>query len=309
MDTSDPGLRRTTDDWFSAFESDLSNRLPSLVPSELIVPWAARGAGDPGFQRDRIASYPTRLALSGIAHRAELTEAMTRVGVKNARVLDVGCGPGIGSRLLLEAGADSVVGCDVDPAMIATGCALVTCQRLDLQVLDVETALPFATGEFDVIWVSDYWSDVALPELRRVLRSGGKLVQTATAPWGQTYAFDAGLDLRTLLAEHRAISRWRGRAPDAVEHRSQSYPGWNIIDAWTSFIERRFPIPEIYREYRSQAFGLFTGGFLVEHVTTRDWRRLSQLWDSRGDEWLFGRPDAHLISGLDHRVWEPDSCC
>jgi SAM-dependent methyltransferase len=105
--------------------------------------------------------------------------------VEGRRVLDVGCGAGPLSALLVARGA-SVVGFDASPAMVR-----LARQRLGpdaaLLVADLRAPLPFRGGEFDVAVASlvlhylEDWSG-PLRELRRVLASGGRLVLSVNHP-------------------------------------------------------------------------------------------------------------------------------
>jgi SAM-dependent methyltransferase len=95
-------------------------------------------------------------------------------------VLDAGCGVGWGSAVLSEAGAERVVGIDVNPEALAsarerTGDRAATFVQGDLQ------ELPFADGSFDLIVCFEAIEHVQDPEraldaIRRVLAPGGLLV-------------------------------------------------------------------------------------------------------------------------------------
>ena len=99
------------------------------------------------------------------------------------RMLDVGCGPGFYAAELLErVGPDGhVVGVDTSAPMLA-----VAARRVDghdnVELLEAPaTALPFESGSFDgaiSVQVLEYVDEVALAlsELHRVLRPGGRLV-------------------------------------------------------------------------------------------------------------------------------------
>jgi SAM-dependent methyltransferase len=94
------------------------------------------------------------------------------------RVLEVGCGMGeFAERVVRETGAE-VVATDLSPRMVE----LTRNRGLDANVADVQ-ALPFEDGEFDCAvanWMLYHVPelDLALGELRRVLRPGGTLVAT-----------------------------------------------------------------------------------------------------------------------------------
>ncbi len=97
------------------------------------------------------------------------------------RALDVGCGPGMAVRYGARSPGLTVTGVDASPTAIAVARAL-TRTRPGLR-FDVATseALPFATGDFTVVWSMNslhHWADrtAALAELHRVIEPGGRIV-------------------------------------------------------------------------------------------------------------------------------------
>jgi SAM-dependent methyltransferase len=96
--------------------------------------------------------------------------------VRPRRVLEVGCGPGeLSARIRRELDAE-VLAVDVSPRMVELARSL----GVDALVADVQE-LPFADGAFDcavAAWMLFHVADLdrGLAELRRVLRSGGRLV-------------------------------------------------------------------------------------------------------------------------------------
>lgn len=96
----------------------------------------------------------------------------------DAKVLEVGCGPGIGLGLLSQA-ASFVVGADFDPELLhkarETYDASIPLVQLDVQ------GLPFVDGAFDVVLfyeASYYVSDMdrAFDEIARVIGNDGQAV-------------------------------------------------------------------------------------------------------------------------------------
>jgi ubiquinone/menaquinone biosynthesis C-methylase UbiE len=92
------------------------------------------------------------------------------------QVLDLACGTGISSRQLAEEGFD-VTGCDADPLMlryaIARGGAHIR------YAIGRAEAIPFKDAAFDGVtsFCGYHWFDPAraVPEMMRVLRSGGRI--------------------------------------------------------------------------------------------------------------------------------------
>ena len=98
------------------------------------------------------------------------------------RVLDVGCGTGTFARRLVDANpAQSVVGVDVSPGMLAHARRkLGSAPNVRLAEAQAE-ALPFSAAAFDVVVSASALHyvgrpDMALAEMARVLRPGGRLV-------------------------------------------------------------------------------------------------------------------------------------
>src|SRR3954447_4335753 len=92
------------------------------------------------------------------------------------RVLDAGCGTAYGSEILSEAGADEVVGIDIDADLIADAKDAVS-DAVSLFAGDA-CDLPFANGSFDLIVCFEVIEHVDNPgaildELRRVVRPDG----------------------------------------------------------------------------------------------------------------------------------------
>jgi ubiquinone/menaquinone biosynthesis C-methylase UbiE len=117
---------------------------------------------------------------------------------ENARLLEVGCGTGVLTRVLAAVPkVESIVGVDIAPSLLETARELAT----DLPNVRFEQAdaraLPFADAAFDVVIFDSTLSHVpeperALAEAARVLRAGGWLA-----------AFDGDYATTTVaLADH-----------------------------------------------------------------------------------------------------------
>jgi SAM-dependent methyltransferase len=148
------------------------------------------------------------------------------------RVLEVGCGRGIALPVLAERlRPSSLVGVDIDPALVAIARRQMRAAELDVTVLEGDVReLPFDDGSFDL--VIDFGTcyhvgggvsgaRTALSEIGRVLRPGGRFVHET--PVAQHLAhpvrsFGRRLPWATqsaLVSERRAIL-WSMRRKSAL---------------------------------------------------------------------------------------------
>jgi SAM-dependent methyltransferase len=115
----------------------------------------------------------------------ELARVLEGSSVKGCRVLDIGCGLGAIDRLLItQHQADTVVGIDIDPALLESMRRRIEVVGLADRIQGVAVTpgpLPFPDGDFDVVFSKD--SLVQIPdksaiftEVLRVLRPGGRFV-------------------------------------------------------------------------------------------------------------------------------------
>lgn len=116
---------------------------------------------------------------------AEIGRVLEGIDISGCEVLDVGCGLGAVDTLLVEHhGARSVVGIDIDPALVEAMRARIARAGLEKHIearLVDGGALPFGDESFDVVFSKD--SLVQIPDKRalfaeilRVLRPGGRFV-------------------------------------------------------------------------------------------------------------------------------------
>jgi ubiquinone/menaquinone biosynthesis C-methylase UbiE len=136
------------------------------------------------------------------------------------RVLDVGCGTGVVTRLAAErvGPSGSVVGLDVNPAMLEVAAsATPTEAAIEWRAASAE-AIPFADGSFDAVlcglslqFVKD--REEALCEMSRVLVPGGRLALNVPGPidpifgalsdaLGEHIAPEAGHFVRAVFSLH-----------------------------------------------------------------------------------------------------------
>ena len=115
----------------------------------------------------------------------ELARLFEGCDIRGCEVLDVGCGLGaIDELLITQYGATSVVGIDVDPALLEGLRARVERAGLAGRIRGVKVEpgrLPFADASFDLVFSKD--SLVQIPgkpalfaDILRVLRPGGRFI-------------------------------------------------------------------------------------------------------------------------------------
>jgi SAM-dependent methyltransferase len=99
------------------------------------------------------------------------------------RVLDLGCGDGVFSAVLADAGATVVA---VDVAEAALERARRRVPAIDVRLAPFDGPLPLDDNAFELVWASEVIEHVAdtarwLSEVRRVLVPGGRLLLTTPA--------------------------------------------------------------------------------------------------------------------------------
>lgn len=146
--------------------------------------------------------------------------------VKNRRVLDFGCGSGYGTHLL-SSDCEKITGIDISADAIAYARDHYQKDNLEyLQVNDIEAeALPFEDNAFDAVisfQVIEHIGQVEkyLSEIRRVLRSNGKLV---------------------IATPDRTTRLFPGQRPWNVYHLTEYSP-----DSFASLMTNFFPATELY---------------------------------------------------------------
>jgi 2-polyprenyl-3-methyl-5-hydroxy-6-metoxy-1,4-benzoquinol methylase len=123
------------------------------------------------------------------------------------RVLDVGCAEGAFAIELARAGADVVA---IDVAAEPLRRARASAPELDLRLVEEDAPWPLKDASFDVVWageVIEHVRDTAawLSEVRRVLRSGGRLLLTTPAN-GRRAMLSAALSRASFAARFDPLS-------------------------------------------------------------------------------------------------------
>jgi len=132
------------------------------------------------FHEDIWSQLPADPEPWDLARQRALLLAQLRPGL---RVLDLGCGAGRFSGLARAAGA-KVVGVDIAEGALERARANVP--GGDFRLVEEGAPLPLDDGEVELVWCSEVLQHVPdaarlLSEVRRVLRSGGRLVVTVPA--------------------------------------------------------------------------------------------------------------------------------
>jgi SAM-dependent methyltransferase len=130
--------------------------------------------------------------------------------VKNKRVLDAGCGPGVYSEWLIERGA-KVIAIDASLKMVELAKRRLG-EAVEVRWADLSRPLDFLDdSSFDVVlsplvleYIED-WSS-AFAEFHRVLRSGGHLIFSVTHPFSDYLYFKSNNYYETALVG----CEWRG---------------------------------------------------------------------------------------------------
>jgi demethylmenaquinone methyltransferase/2-methoxy-6-polyprenyl-1,4-benzoquinol methylase len=144
---------------------------------------------------------------------------------KGERILDLAAGTGASSLRLREAGAD-VVSCDFSVGMLRVGRR--TFPELDFIAGDA-LRLPFADESFDCVTIS--WAlrnvndvSVALAEMRRVTRPGGRLVvlENSHPTWKPFRVAYLEYMMRAVPALAKAVST----NPEAYVYLAESVRAW-----------------------------------------------------------------------------------
>ena len=182
---------------------------------------------------------------------ATLTALELCVGLpETARVLDIGCGPGMQTLAIARSRNAHVVAVDLDETYLAqlnrSASAVALADRITTRALDMNE-LPFNDGEFDLVWSEGaayiMGFAAALREWRPLLRPGGYLMVSelcwTTQPRPQPVAefFKDAYPPMTDVASRLADLATHGY--EVVDHLTLQDEGW-----WTHYytpLEKKLP--------------------------------------------------------------------
>jgi SAM-dependent methyltransferase len=170
-------------------------------------PEHAVGAGTAGRFGPHAYADWRATSLGTITESLERRLILTLAGeIRGRAVLDIGCGDGALALAFRQNGAAHVVGCDPDPRMIARAAAEARRHNAEIDyVIAAAEHLPFRDDNFDIVSLITVLAFVpepalALREIARVLRPGGRLVLGDLGKWSSWAAV-------------RRIRAWRGFGP------------------------------------------------------------------------------------------------
>ncbi|HEY0189185.1 MAG TPA: class I SAM-dependent methyltransferase [Cellulomonas sp.] len=275
--------------------------VPQLVPRADVAAWAGQDATDPGWPGRSAAAYPSVLALATLAQRTAVRDALRHLDRwHGARVLDVGCGPGLVATWIAEAGAAQVTAVDSSAKMLAVARSLPLPSTVRLaQAALTDLAGPAWAGRFDVA----FCGDVPLPPAARAvllgcLRPGGTLVVRRTRDTPEIAPDDpelqARLDLAWKVGARRAGLDWAVRPV-----------GWSLVEVldgvrWaeillrTEVAETLAPAPPVWRHYLEQRYATTDGPLWTAGLDPRDRALLRDRLDPGSAGSVLDRPGARI---------------
>ncbi len=167
---------------------------------------------------------------------------------QNARWLDVGCGTGAFSELIVQRYTPQSLS-GIDPSAVQIDYARAKLPNADLRVAD-SMALPFGDGEFDVITsalVLHFIPDrgKALAEMKRVTRSGG-IISSYT--WERTPAADFA-PYAPMLRAIEQIGAEAMRSPTVPEANLEGLQAAIEAVGFTDIAVRRIEASQSFRDF------------------------------------------------------------
>ena len=166
-----------------------------------------------------------------------------RGSLAGKRVLEIGCGRGVGVEILLSLGAEHVTGFDFDPRMVALARQRLTrySEKVrvfvgDAEAIDAPDDSFDAVVDYGVIHHIPHWQ-LALKEIARVLKPGGTfyfedLLKNLITTWPAPVFFDHPQATQFYGGEFRSelestglcVQKWRQLGEWAIAGRASKYP-------------------------------------------------------------------------------------
>jgi SAM-dependent methyltransferase len=189
---------------------------------------------------------------------------------KSARWIDIGCGTGVFTELILDTCAPaSVVAVDPSAAQVDIALSKPIAQRADFRVADAQS-LPFPDGAFDVVassLVINFIPDrpKALAEMRRVCRPGGLV---AGYVWDFAGERGASSPIRIGLRQIGAkLPTTPGSEDTRLDALMSLFKGAGLKDIVTRTIEVTTSFPDFDDFWRSQTPGYSPIGKAIASLT------------------------------------------
>jgi len=236
-------------------------------------------------------------------------------------ILDVGCGPG--GWLLATAKAypmiSKLTGVDISPRMIAYAQKQAQAEkvndRVEFHVMDVQRALQFPDGCFDLVnqrsatsflrtWD---WSNLLL-EFLRVTRPGGviRLTEPNIMPWGNKPAFTRQMDLIVEAFYHSGhlFRPVRHSIPDELPNMLRRY-GVQNVQARDILVEYHFGTPEWRLAFENTRLSFRTSKpFLLK------WTRVPDDYEELCEQALAEMQQADFVAKWNiHTIWGYAPAC
>jgi SAM-dependent methyltransferase len=256
-------------------------------------------------------SYAGKLERFGRFIAPELKSLFAGLGLApGARVLDLGCGVGIATRLLADLLGEKshIVGVDLSlPHLRAARGG----RGREVSLLQGDAAQPcFREDSFDLIWSCNTINHLAVPvealaRLRTTLRAGGRIVLAQSGLLPEMYfAWDAPLDDAVRRACH---DYYRARYELEVEDtagvrgliRLLQRAGLRVGRVQTLVIERVQPLSDVDCAYFEEAIFRGTWGErLRPFLSPAQWQRLCSYTDPTSPGYCLDREDFHHLQTL-----------